>query len=205
MTHYDYIVVGAGSAGCVLANRLSASGRHTVALIEAGREDNSPLISTPLGIGILVPGKRYNWHYHTEAQAALNQRRLFWPRGKVLGGSSSINAMMYTRGHATDYDDWAQLGNDGWSYAEVLPYFRKAEHQQLGANEFHGADGPLHVSNPGYINPMSHDAYQAGLQAGFRANDDFNGAEQEGWGYYQMNTVNGQRCSTAKAYIEPVR
>ncbi|WP_374590356.1 GMC family oxidoreductase [Aquabacterium sp.] len=205
MLDFDYVIVGAGSAGCVLANRLSADPRCRVALVEAGGPDDSPLIRAPLGLALLVPGRTYNWHFHTEPQAELGGRRLFWPRGKALGGSSSINAMLYTRGHPTDYDDWAALGNEGWSHAEVLPYFRRSEGQLRGADAQHGDSGPLTVSDLGDVNDVSRAALEAGLQAGHAPTDDFNGPEQEGWGWYQMTRRHGQRCSAARAFLEPAR
>jgi len=153
---YNYIIVGAGSAGCVLANRLSVNPVNKVCLIEAGPEDKSPLIHVPIGLALLSRSKTLNWNFETESQTALKARQLYWPRGKTLGGSSSINAMVYIRGHKDDYDHWQKLGNKGWSYKKVLPYFKKAEdNQALGADQFHGQGGPLTVSDLRTVNPLS--------------------------------------------------
>ncbi|NVH47279.1 GMC family oxidoreductase [Photobacterium damselae] len=198
---FDYIIVGAGSAGCVLANRLSANSHNKVCLIEAGPQDKHPMIHVPLGLIGMMHSKVMNWRYYTEPEPALNERKLFWPRGKTLGGSSSSNAMCYIRGHASDYDHWASLGNAGWSYQDVLPYFRKAEHQEFGEDIYHGSNGPLHVSELRIKNPLSQAFIKAAKQAGLRYNDDFNGQQQEGIGFYQVTQKNGQRCSSAVAYL----
>ena len=202
---FDYVIVGGGSAGCVLANRLSADPAISVCLLEAGKPDNTPLIHVPAGLITLVPHRIRNWAFRTTAQAALNGRRLLQPRGKTLGGSSSINAMVYTRGHASDYDQWASLGNAGWSYKEVLPYFKKSEHNEAGADDFHGSDGLLNVAelrSPSAFNQIFIDS---AVQAGFTHNPDFNGAQQEGVGQYQVTHRNGERCSTAKAFLNPAK
>jgi choline dehydrogenase len=198
---YDYVIVGGGSAGCVLANRLSADGKHSVCLIEAGPPDRNPFIHIPGGILQAIRSKALNWHFWTEPQAHLDNRPRYWPRGRTLGGSSSINAMCYVRGHASDYDQWAKLGNPGWSYREVLPYFRKAENYEPGANDFHGAGGPLNVAAQRDPNPLSHAFVEACAQAGFAPTDDFNGAQQEGAGLYRVMQKDGQRCSNARAYL----
>lgn len=202
---FDYIIVGAGSAGCVMANRLSTDPKVRVLLLEAGPEDRHPLIHMPAGIAQLVGKKNVNWDYYTAPESQLNQRALWWPRGKVIGGSSSINAMCYIRGHARDYDEWEQLGCTGWNWDAVLPYFRKSEGNVRGADAFHGSDGPLTVSDPRYLNPLSPVFLQAAQQAGFPACDDFNGADQNGFGHYQTTIRNGQRCSSAVAYLNPIR
>jgi len=205
MTTYDYIIVGAGSAGCVLANRLSADPALRVCLLEAGPADRSPFIHMPIGIIFLMLSKTLNWRYYTEPQRHLQQRRMYWPRGKTLGGSSSSNAMVYTRGHASDYDHWAALGNPGWSYAEVLPLFRRAENHERGADPFHGAGGPLNVAELRSPNVLSGVYIEAAVAAGYPRNDDFSGASQEGVGLYQVTQKNGERCSVARAYLSPVR
>lgn len=201
---FDYVIVGGGSAGCVLANRLSEDSHIQVALIETGSAGRSPLISMPLGIAATVPGYAYNHGLTTVPQSGLNNRRGYQPRGKVLGGSSSINAMIYTRGHAEDYDDWAALGNDGWAWQDVLPYFKKAENNERIQDEYHGQGGPLNVaelvSDAGARNAF----VAASEQAGFRCNSDFNGAEQEGVGIFQVTQKDGRRCSAAEAYLFPV-
>jgi choline dehydrogenase len=202
---FDYVVVGAGSAGCVLADRLSAAGDATVLLLEAGGRDINPFIHMPAGIAKLVGNRRIDWDYHTEPEPELLGRRLYWPRGRVLGGSSSINAMCYTRGAAGDYDEWAAEGLPGWSYRGVLPYFRKAEGQIRGASEFHGADGPLRVEDLSYRNPLSAVFVEAASSRGWPRNDDFNGARQEGFGFYQVTHSQGRRCSAAVAYLHPAR
>lgn len=201
-TIYDYIIVGAGSAGCVLANRLSADPTVKVLLLEAGGRDTSPLIHMPAGIGRLGPS--VNWGYETVPQPAMAGRRMYWPRGKTLGGSSSINAMVYIRGQPHDYDQWRQLGNVGWSYDDVLPFFRRAENNERIRDEFHGVGGPLNVADRPYTNPLSEVFVEAAEQAGIPRNPDFNGAVQHGCGLYQVTQRNGARCSTAVAYLRPV-
>ncbi len=200
---YDFIVIGAGSAGCVLANRLTASGRHRVLLLEAGPADRNFWIHIPLGYGKLFTDRRHNWCYETEPQPELAGRAVIAPRGKVLGGSSSINGMIYIRGQAQDFDMWRQRGNAGWGYDDVLPYFRKAEANERGADELHGGDGPLSVSNQRDQHPLALAFVEAAVQCGYPRNNDFNGASQEGAGLYQTTTRKGARCSTAKAYLKP--
>ncbi|MDJ0653417.1 MAG: choline dehydrogenase [Xanthomonadales bacterium] len=202
---YDYIIVGAGSAGCVLANRLSANPNTRVLLLEAGGRDWNPLIHMPAGLAKLVNVDSLNWGYETEPEPRLNNRRLYWPRGKVLGGSSSINAMCYTRGHRDDYDHWAHLGNQGWGYDDVLPYFKLAENQERGESEFHGSGGPLNVQDLIHHSDLSEVFLQAAEQAGFPRNPDFNGPNQRGFGLYQVTQKNGSRCSTAEGYLSPVK
>jgi choline dehydrogenase len=202
---FDYIIVGAGSAGCVLANRLTASGKHRVLLLEAGPKDRNPWLHIPLGYGKLFTDRRLNWCYATEPQPECYGRKVIAPRGKVLGGTSSINGLIYIRGQADDFNHWRQIGNTGWSFDDVLPYFRKAEDNERGADALHGIGGPLAVSNMRDRHPLA-DAYiEAAQQCGYPRNDDFNGLTQEGAGYYQTTTRNGRRCSTAVGYLKPVR
>ncbi len=201
---FDYVIIGAGSAGCVLANRLSASGKNTVLVLEAGGSDRRFWIQTPIGYGKTFFDPAVNWMYTTEKDPGINNRQSYWPRGKVLGGSSSINAMVYIRGQAADYDDWRDLGNDGWGWDEVLPYFIKAETWSNGGNQYRGADGPLHVSNvSSQHHPLCQRFFSAASECGFEFNPDFNGANQEGVGYYQITTRNGRRMSAARAYLHP--
>jgi choline dehydrogenase-like flavoprotein len=199
----DYIIVGGGSAGCVLAARLSEDPAVQVVLLEAGGPDSSVLIHCPAGLAVLARTGQANWGFETEPQPGLGGRRGYQPRGKVLGGSSSVNAMIYTRGHRSDYDHWAAQGNAGWGWNDVLPYFKRAEHNERGADAWHGAGGPLNVMDlrsPSRFGPLF---MQAGLQAGYRENTDFNGAEQEGVGVYQVTHRNGERFSAARAYLTP--
>ncbi len=200
---FDYIIIGGGSAGCVLAARLSENPDINVALLESGPADSSVLIHCPAGLAVLAKTGQLNWQFDTVAQAGLNGRQGYQPRGKVLGGSSSINAMIYTRGHRADYDHWAAEGNPGWSYDEVLPYFKRAEHNERGADAFHGSAGPLNVMDLRSPNRYSPVLVQAGQQAGYAPNPDFNGAQQEGVGLYQVTHQNGERYSAAKAYLTP--
>jgi choline dehydrogenase len=202
---FDYVVVGAGSAGCVVANRLSASGRHRVLLLEAGGEDRNIWIHIPIGYAKLFNDRRYNWMYETEPEPELNGRKIYQPRGKVLGGTSSINGLVYIRGQKQDFDRWQELGNPGWSYADVLPYFKRAEDQENGADDFHGVGGPLGVSNPREPHELCEAFIRAGTERGLPRNADFNGETQEGVGYFQTTSRNGVRCSTAAAYLKPAR
>jgi choline dehydrogenase len=202
---FDYIVVGAGSAGCVLAARLSEDPTTRVLLLEAGPADRSLWIHLPIGYGKTMWSPTYNWCFHTDPDPNMNGRQIYWPRGKTLGGSSSINGLIYIRGQREDFDHWAALGNAGWGYDEVLPYFIKSEGNQRGANPLHGGDGPLKVSDIGTRHELIEAFIGGAQQIGVPRTDDFNGARQEGAGYFQLNTWKGWRCSTAKAYLAPAR
>ena len=201
---FDYIVVGAGSAGCVIASRLSEDPSIRVCLLEAGGPDKSVLIHAPAGLAAMLPTKINNYGYQTVPQPGLNGRRGYQPRGKTLGGSSSINAMLYVRGHRHDYDHWAALGNTGWSYDEVLPYFKRAEHNEThGANPYHGTGGPLNVTYPRHNSPLNQMFIDAAAENGIATTPDYNGAEQAGAFLYQVTQKNGERCSAAKGYLTP--
>lgn len=203
-TAFDYIVVGTGSAGCVLANRLSEDDRAQVLVLEAGRKDDTWKIHMPAALTYNLGDAKYNWYYHTEPLEHMNNRRLYWPRGKVWGGGSSLNAMVYVRGHAYDYDRWQQEGAEGWSYADVLPYFRKAETCERGANDYRGGDGPLNVHTGDEENPLFNAWIEAGRQAGYPLTEDMNGYQQEGVGQMDMTIKAGKRWNTAQAYLRPV-
>src|SRR3954453_5665823 len=198
---YDFIVTGAGSAGCAVAGRLAESGRQRVLLLEAGPSDRNPWIHIPLGYGKTYVDPSVNWKFETEPQPQMANRRLYLPRGKTLGGSSSINGMIYIRGHHGDYDEWRQRGCVGWDWDSVLPYFKKAQNQTRGGDAFHGTGGPLQVSDQAEKGELFTAMLEACVQAGIPANPDFNGAQQEGCGYYQTTTSNRRRWSAAKAYL----
>ncbi|WP_175819326.1 choline dehydrogenase [Burkholderia sp. BCC0419] len=202
---FDYVVVGAGSAGCVLANRLSDGGRHTVCLLEAGPADHSMWIHVPIGYGKTMFHPVYNWGFHTDPDPNMHNRRLYWPRGRTLGGCSSINGLIYVRGQQQDYDHWAALGNRGWSWRECLPYFRRLEHNTLGEGPTRGTGGPLWASAIRQRHELVDAFVAASNRLGVRTVDDFNTGDQEGVGYYQLTTRNGLRCSTAVAYLKPAR
>jgi choline dehydrogenase-like flavoprotein len=203
---FDYVIVGAGSSGCVLANRLSADPGVRVCVLEAGPADTSALLRVPVGAAALLPYRnRHNWAFETVPQAGLGGRRGYQPRGRTLGGSSAINAMCYVRGHRADYDRWAAEGATGWSYADVLPYFKKSEHQERGADAYHGTGGPLNVADLRSPNPVGTAFLQAAESVGLARNPDFNGAEQAGVGPYQVTQIGGERCSAARAYLDPIR
>lgn len=203
-TTYDYIIVGAGSAGCVLANRLTEDGKNSVLLIETGGSDRSIFIQMPTALSIPMNTEKYAWQYETEAEPYLDNRRMHCPRGKVLGGSSSINGMVYVRGHARDFDEWQALGANGWSYQNCLPYFRKAESWAFGRDEYRGDQGPLGVNNGNQMkNPLYRAFIDAGVEAGYLKTEDYNGAQQEGFGPMHMTVHKGRRASTANAYLRP--
>ena len=211
---FDYIVVGAGSAGCVLANRLSADPRIRVLLLEAGGDDrplhnpkqfwSNLMVHTPIGFGKTLNDPNVNWLYETEVDEGSGGRKHKWPKGKVLGGSSSINGLLYIRGQAADYDNWRQMGCEGWSYQDVLPYFRRAEHQERGECEHHGVGGPLNVSDMTEQHPISGALLEAAVEAGIPRSNDINGADQEGVTWFQLSIRRGLRCSTAVGYLHPV-
>ncbi|MBY6056365.1 GMC family oxidoreductase [Leisingera daeponensis] len=199
----DFIVIGAGSSGCVIANRLSADPRNKVVLLEAGGPDTNPWIHIPVGYFKTMHNPSVDWCYKTEPDPGLNGRSVDWPRGKVLGGSSSLNGLLYVRGQKEDYDRWRQMGNEGWGWKDVLPLFKRSEDQERGADEFHGSGGPLAVSNMRIQRPICDAWVAAAQEAGYPFNPDYNGAQQEGVGYFQLTTRNGRRCSSAVAFLKP--
>lgn len=202
---FDYIIVGGGSAGCVLANRLSENPNNSVLLLEAGNSDTNPWIHVPVGYFKTMHNAKFDWCYLTDPDPGIANRRLQWPRGKVLGGSSSINGLLYVRGQREDYDRWARLGNQGWDYESILPYFKKSEDQSRGANHYHGVGGPLKVSDLRLRRPIADKFIAGATECQIPINDDYNGEKQEGIGYFQQTAHNGFRCSTAKAFLKPAR
>lgn len=201
----DYIVVGAGSAGCVLANRLSEDGKHQVALLEAGPADTNIWIHIPIGYGKTMFNKKLNWGFYTDPDHNMLDRQIYWPRGKTLGGCSSINGLIYVRGQKEDYDRWGELGNKGWSWEECLPYFRKLENNDLGSGSTRGTAGPLHATSIKTKHELVEAFIESGVNNGLPRVGDFNTGDQEGVGYYQLTTRNGKRCSTAVAYLNPAK
>ncbi len=199
---YDYILVGAGSAGCVLANRLTENFETSVLLLEAGSNDDLPAIHDATAAPTLLH-TAVDWAYFTEEEPHLNHRKIYQPRGKVLGGSSSTNFLTYVRGNRHDYDDWQELGNKGWSYADVLPYFKKAENWESGTSDYRGVGGPINVTDPSSINPLTEAFIEAGIELGWSRNTDYNGASQEGFGFHQSTVCHGKRSSTADGYLHP--
>ncbi len=202
---FDYIVTGAGSAGCAVAARLSESGKYRVLLLEAGPKDKNPWIHIPMGFSRVYADPKVNWMFESEPEPELNNRTMYQPRGKVLGGTSSINGMVYMRGNAADYDEWRQRGCTGWDWDSVLPFFKKSEHQQRGADAFHGTGGPLHVSDQPHRDELADKLVEAAVQAGLPARDDFNNGDQEGAGYFQSTTGKSRRWSAATAFLKPAR
>lgn len=202
---FDYVIVGAGSSGCVVANRLTENGKYSALLLEAGPKDNYPWIHIPIGYAKTMFNKNYNWCLNTEPDPGMHNREIYWPRGKVLGGSSSINGLIFIRGQAADFDGWELLGNPGWGWNDVLPYFIRMEKNQRGASTLRGGDGPLGVSDIGEKDQLATAFIKACEQAGIPANNDFNGDKQEGAGFYQLTTWRGKRCSTAVAYLRPAK
>lgn len=201
---FDFIIIGAGSAGCVLANRLSENPGVSVAIVEAGGRDNNPWIHVPAGYYRTMLDPTVTWQFGSGPEPHLNDRIVNWPRGRVVGGTSAINGLLYVRGQSQDFDTWRQLGNTGWSFEDVLPYFKRAEDQERGADDFHGSGGPLGVSDVRMKNPLCEAYIKASVAAGIPHTTDFNGSSQEGAGYYQLTTKDGRRCSTAVAYLKPV-
>lgn len=205
MESFDYVIVGGGTAGCVLANRLSETPGKTVLMLEAGGPDNGFWIRVPAGFSKLLTGSKYNWRFQTEPEENVHNRTIVVPRGKGLGGSTLINGMIFVRGQPQDFDTWAQLGAAGWSFQEVLPYFKKIEKFEDGQNDLRGGSGPIDVIRVTERPAISDAFVEAGREAGYPVNPDYNGAHQDGFGYYQVNQRNGRRWSAADAYLHPVR
>ena len=203
--NYDYIIIGAGSAGCVLANRLSENPKNTVLLLEAGDKDTNLWIHIPVGFTKTLNNPEVNWCFETEPEDNVSGRQIPIPRGRVLGGSSSINGMLYVRGQALDFDVWGQLGNRGWSYSDILPYFKKSENFERGNDEFRGTDGLLNVADMYEKHELIDAFIDAGVELGYPRNPDYNGSKQDGFGYYQITQRNGRRESTARAFLNPAK